>query len=334
MLSLIWMQCSLSIVRNYREYDFQLRDWVEIIYSDLFRMLVHPRCTPMLVCHTFCVQGPKLQFLLPRIHCGQASAGVTLVLEKSRFIVFLVCGVKTQRRLDYRSLYDKRAHELRHRRKSSLISLKNWLKGPCRKTIKTSFPLQPVLLLQQLWIQDVRAPVFEWRWHEPKHPNLSLFFVVMRGQYDALLCWPFRQTVTLMLLDQDKVEHVIDAFRPDLRSNRPFAGSGHMVWNKFHWDANNAMGLPKQRNSYKSSPTFLCFGTPTASFASQSNLFRTMWPDPAKGLFVSKTKKRNEYRQWLPYPKYHIETKFDMNQSLWWLKITWPAWCDRDLCVR
>ena len=31
------------------------------------------------------------------------------------------------------------------------------------------------------------------------------------------------------------------------RYNRPFAGSGHMVRNKLHWDANNAVGLPKQR---------------------------------------------------------------------------------------
>ena len=58
--------------------------------------------------------------------------------------------------------------------------------------------------------------------------------------------------------------------------NRPFAGSGHMVRNKLHWDANDAVGLPKQRNSYQSSPTFLCFGSSTASFASQCNLFRTM----------------------------------------------------------
>ena len=59
-------------------------------------------------------------------------------------------------------------------------------------------------------------------------------------------------------------------------SNRPFAGSSHMVRNKLHWDANDAVGLPKQRNSYQSSPTFLCFESPTASFASQCNLFRTM----------------------------------------------------------
>ena len=52
-----------------------------------------------------------------------------------------------------------------------------------------------------------------------KGTHLSLFFVVMRGEYDMLLRWPFRQKVTMMLLDQDNVEHVIDAFRPDPTSS-------------------------------------------------------------------------------------------------------------------
>ena len=49
--------------------------------------------------------------------------------------------------------------------------------------------------------------------------HISVFFVVMRGQYDAILRWPFREKVTFMLLDQDNVEHVIDAFRPDPNSS-------------------------------------------------------------------------------------------------------------------
>lgn len=49
--------------------------------------------------------------------------------------------------------------------------------------------------------------------------HISVFFVVMRGQYDALLRWPFRQKVTFMLMDQENVEHVIDAFRPDPSSS-------------------------------------------------------------------------------------------------------------------
>lgn len=52
-----------------------------------------------------------------------------------------------------------------------------------------------------------------------KGTHLSLFFVVMRGEYDALIRWPFRQKVTMMLLDQDNIEHVIDAFRPDPSSS-------------------------------------------------------------------------------------------------------------------
>ncbi|XP_013913033.1 PREDICTED: TNF receptor-associated factor 2 [Thamnophis sirtalis] len=49
--------------------------------------------------------------------------------------------------------------------------------------------------------------------------HLSLFFVVMKGPNDSLLRWPFNQKVTLMLLDQNNREHVIDAFRPDVTSN-------------------------------------------------------------------------------------------------------------------
>ena len=63
--------------------------------------------------------------------------------------------------------------------------------------------------------------------------------------------------------------------RFSLQENRPFARSGHTVRNKLCRDVNNAVGLPKQRNSYHSSPTFLCFGSSTALFASQHNLFRT-----------------------------------------------------------
>ena len=48
--------------------------------------------------------------------------------------------------------------------------------------------------------------------------HMSVFFIVMRGQYDALLGWPFRERVTFMLLDQDNVNHVISTFRPDPNS--------------------------------------------------------------------------------------------------------------------
>ena len=49
--------------------------------------------------------------------------------------------------------------------------------------------------------------------------HISVFFVVMCGQNDAILRWPFRQMVTFMLLDQDNVEHVIDTLRHDPNSS-------------------------------------------------------------------------------------------------------------------
>ena len=53
-----------------------------------------------------------------------------------------------------------------------------------------------------------------------KGTHVSLFFVVMRGEYDALLAWPFRQKVTFMLLDQrNHRRHITDSFIPDATSS-------------------------------------------------------------------------------------------------------------------
>ena len=51
-----------------------------------------------------------------------------------------------------------------------------------------------------------------------KGTHFSLFFVVMRGLYDALLRWPFRQRVTMTLLNQSGSRHVSDTFHPNVRS--------------------------------------------------------------------------------------------------------------------
>ena len=48
-----------------------------------------------------------------------------------------------------------------------------------------------------------------------KGTHISLYFVVMKGDYDALLPWPFEKKITMKLLDQSNGEHVVDAFRSD-----------------------------------------------------------------------------------------------------------------------
>ncbi|XP_062854552.1 TNF receptor-associated factor 1 [Trichomycterus rosablanca] len=51
-----------------------------------------------------------------------------------------------------------------------------------------------------------------------KGTHMSLFFVIIKGEYDPLLSWPFKHKVTFFLIDQSQREHVIDTFRPDLSS--------------------------------------------------------------------------------------------------------------------
>ena len=46
--------------------------------------------------------------------------------------------------------------------------------------------------------------------------HLSFFFTLMRGEYDALLTWPFKQQVTLILQDQYQQQHIAKWFKPDL----------------------------------------------------------------------------------------------------------------------
>jgi hypothetical protein len=67
--------------------------------------------------------------------------------------------------------------------------------------------------------------------------HMSLFFVLMRGPYDAILKFPFNYKVTFCLFDQTPTQrHIVDSFRPDTKSNsfqRPVS------------EMNIASGIPK-----------------------------------------------------------------------------------------
>ncbi len=49
--------------------------------------------------------------------------------------------------------------------------------------------------------------------------HLSLFFVVMKGEFDALLKWPFDYKVSLILVDQNHRKHIVQTFKPTPESN-------------------------------------------------------------------------------------------------------------------
>ncbi|OWF38674.1 TNF receptor-associated factor 3-like [Mizuhopecten yessoensis] len=80
--------------------------------------------------------------------------------------------------------------------------------------------------------------------------HLSFYIVIMKGEYDALLPWPFQQDVTLMLMDQDtRTQNLSDTFKPD-PENTSFG--------KPETDMNIASGVPQfVEHSVLESPTYL-----------------------------------------------------------------------------
>ncbi|CAF1184672.1 unnamed protein product, partial [Didymodactylos carnosus] len=53
-----------------------------------------------------------------------------------------------------------------------------------------------------------------------RRTHMSLFFVLMKGDYDGILKWPLNCKVIFCLFDQTgQNRHVIDSFRPDTKSN-------------------------------------------------------------------------------------------------------------------
>jgi hypothetical protein len=52
-----------------------------------------------------------------------------------------------------------------------------------------------------------------------KGKYLSLFCAVMKGEYDALLPWPFRHKISFTLFNQKKGQHITDSFFPNLASS-------------------------------------------------------------------------------------------------------------------
>ena len=69
-----------------------------------------------------------------------------------------------------------------------------------------------------------------------KGTHLSLFFVVMCGEFDNILQWPFIHKVTFKLINQAGGRDIVDTFQPD-----PMSSS----FRKPKSDMNIASGCPR-----------------------------------------------------------------------------------------
>ena len=52
-----------------------------------------------------------------------------------------------------------------------------------------------------------------------KNTHMSLFFVVMKGEFDAILQWPFTHKVSFHLINQHHGRDIVDVFQPDTLSS-------------------------------------------------------------------------------------------------------------------
>ena len=69
-----------------------------------------------------------------------------------------------------------------------------------------------------------------------KNSHMSLFFVIMKGEFDNILQWPFTHKVTFKLVNQTGGRDIIDTFQPD-----PMSSS----FRKPKSDMNIASGCPR-----------------------------------------------------------------------------------------
>jgi hypothetical protein len=83
----------------------------------------------------------------------------------------------------------------------------------------------------------MRARLFLFGDGNARRTHISLFFLLMKGEYDSILKWPFHYKVTFCLLDQTGTnKHIIDSFYPDVKSNS---------FQRPKDEANIASGIPK-----------------------------------------------------------------------------------------
>ena len=66
--------------------------------------------------------------------------------------------------------------------------------------------------------------------------HLSIFLVLMKGEYDPLLWWPFEPKVCFILVDQQRKKHLVHTFKPILESSS---------FQRPKTDMNVASGYPK-----------------------------------------------------------------------------------------
>ena len=88
--------------------------------------------------------------------------------------------------------------------------------------------------------------------------HVSIFIVLMRGEHDSLLPWPFNHRVTLMICNQSADRrHVVDSFLPDIESDS---------FQRPRLEMNTGAGIPKF-------VPISCIQSPSSPFIQDDTMF-------------------------------------------------------------
>ena len=95
--------------------------------------------------------------------------------------------------------------------------------------------------------------------------NIHINFIFARTLLHILALTNSKNGHKLYNLSNLQSSIVIEIFKPRKVSDKPLVQSAHMVQNYTCWDAPGVgtVHLQKQNNSYQSTLTCLCFGSPT-----------------------------------------------------------------------
>ncbi|XP_054834239.1 TNF receptor-associated factor 1-like [Eublepharis macularius] len=124
----------------------------------------------------------------------------SLLAMKDVMISNLVARIHTLEQTTYDGCFLWKISDVGLRTQEALTNKRPALYSPCFYTSRYGYKLRLKLFLNGDGIGT--------------RTHLSLFLVVMKGEYDFQLKWPFQHKVTFTLLDQVNKHHVSTSFRP------------------------------------------------------------------------------------------------------------------------
>ncbi|CAH1271322.1 TRAF1 [Branchiostoma lanceolatum] len=118
--------------------------------------------------------------------------------EQDALLAQRAVRLKTLEETSYNGEYVWKISCMAQKRHDAVVSKTTVIDSVCFFTSRTGYKM--------------RAQVYLNGYGRAEDTHISVFLIILKGEYDAILPWPFRQQVTFTLLDQDHREDVAKSF--------------------------------------------------------------------------------------------------------------------------